>query len=49
MLEQGHDVTYYENVEGGHAGAATNAQSAFMQAMRFEFLWRQLRRDRPEA
>lgn len=42
MLEAGKDVTYYENVEGGHGGAATNAQAAFMQALAFEFLWQRL-------
>ena len=42
MRAQGHDVTYYENIEGGHGGAADNAQSAFMWALVYEFLWRQL-------
>ncbi len=40
----GHDVTYYENTEGGHGGAANNAQSAFMWALVYEFLWRELGR-----
>jgi len=43
MLEQGHDVLYYENVEGGHGAAADNAQRADMMALEFSFLWRQLR------
>lgn len=38
----GHGVDYYENVEGGHAGAADNAQSAFMWALAYGFLWRHL-------
>jgi prolyl oligopeptidase len=38
----GHPVHYYENIEGGHAGAADNAQTAFRSALIFEFLWRQL-------
>ncbi|WP_448073681.1 prolyl oligopeptidase family serine peptidase [Georgenia yuyongxinii] len=42
MLAAGKDVTYYENIEGGHGGAATNAQAAFMQALSFEFLWQRL-------
>ena len=42
MRELGHDVTYYENIEGGHGGAADNAQSAFMWALVYEFLWRRL-------
>jgi len=43
MLEQGHDVLYWENVEGGHAGAADNAQTARMWALTWTFLRRQLR------
>jgi prolyl oligopeptidase len=42
MLEQEHDVLYYENIEGGHGGAADNPQRAFMEALRFIFLHRQL-------
>ena len=42
MREMGHDVTYYENIEGGHGGAADNAQSAFMWALVYRFLWREL-------
>ncbi|MGH3561216.1 MAG: hypothetical protein ACRDTN_05270, partial [Mycobacterium sp.] len=33
---------YYENIEGGHAGAADNAQIAFRSALSFSFLWRML-------
>ena len=36
----GHRVRYYENIEGGHAGAADNAQTAFKTALTYEFLWR---------
>ncbi|ROR72598.1 prolyl oligopeptidase family serine peptidase [Bogoriella caseilytica] len=42
LLEAGQDVTSYENIEGGHGGAATNAQRAFMNALAFEFLWQRL-------
>ena len=42
MREQGHEVSYYENVEGGHGGAADNAQLAFKWALVYEFLWRTL-------
>lgn len=42
MLEQGHDVLYYENIEGGHGGAANNEQAAFMQALEFAFFAKQL-------
>ena len=38
MTEQGHDVLYYENIEGGHGGAANNEQAAFMQALSWTFL-----------
>ncbi|MCV7132279.1 S9 family peptidase [Mycobacterium hodleri] len=38
----GHRVRYYENVEGGHAGAADNAQTAFRSALVYEFLHRML-------
>lgn len=42
MEEQGHAVMYYENIEGGHGGAANNRQSAFMQAIAYTFLKQQL-------
>ena len=38
LKEMEHRVHYYENIEGGHAGAADNAQRAFMQALVWEFL-----------
>jgi prolyl oligopeptidase len=42
MIEQGHAVDYFENIEGGHGGAADNAQRADMQALEFAFLWQRL-------
>lgn len=42
MMAQGHDVLYYENIEGGHGSAANNAQLADRQALEFAFLWSQL-------
>lgn len=42
MLAAGKDVTYYENIEGGHGGAATNAQAAHMAALAWTFLWQRL-------
>ncbi|WP_027943158.1 prolyl oligopeptidase family serine peptidase [Amycolatopsis taiwanensis] len=39
MLEQGHDVRYHENIEGGHGAAADNEQLAYKWALVFEFLW----------
>ncbi len=43
MKEQGHDVLYYENIEGGHGGAANNQQAAYMQALAYTFLLKELR------
>jgi prolyl oligopeptidase len=42
MQEQGHDFLYYENVEGGHGGAANSQQQAYMNALAYQFLWKQL-------
>lgn len=42
MKEQGHDVLYYENIEGGHGGAANNQQAAFMSALAYTFLLKEL-------
>jgi prolyl oligopeptidase len=44
LRERGADVLYYENIEGGHAGAADNEQSALMWALRLEFLHRTIGR-----
>jgi prolyl oligopeptidase len=43
MQEQGHDVLYYENIEGGHGAAANNQQSAYMSALAYTFLSKELR------
>ncbi len=42
LREYGHQVAYYENIEGGHGAAADNEQRAFKRALTFEFLWRHL-------
>jgi len=42
MQSQGHEVLYYENIEGGHGGAANNEQSAYMRALAYTFLWQTL-------
>ncbi|MDO9074023.1 MAG: prolyl oligopeptidase family serine peptidase [Rubrivivax sp.] len=42
MREQGHPLLYWENIEGGHGGAADNAQRAQMMALEYSFLWQQL-------
>ena len=42
MESQGHDVLYYENIEGGHGAAANNKQAAFMSALAYTFLLKEL-------
>ncbi|MEU4640398.1 prolyl oligopeptidase family serine peptidase [Micromonospora sp. NPDC023814] len=42
LREHGHDVSYYENVEGGHGAASNSEQRAFIWALTCEFLWRKL-------
>ena len=37
--ETAENVWYYENIEGGHAGAADNKQRAFMKTLEYQFLW----------
>jgi len=44
LMELGKRVSYYENVEGGHGGAADNRQKAFMDALAWTFLEQQLAR-----
>ena len=42
LREFGHDVTYWENIEGGHGAAADAAQQATMWALAYTFLRRHL-------
>jgi prolyl oligopeptidase len=42
MRQSGHDVLFWENIEGGHGRAADNAQMAEMSALQYTFLWREL-------
>jgi prolyl oligopeptidase len=42
LAERGHDVRYYENIEGGHGAAADNEQRALKWALVLEFLWERL-------
>ena len=44
LRELGHEAWLYENIEGGHGGAADNQQRADMLALEFAFLWQQLSR-----
>ena len=43
MKDQGHDVLYYENIEGGHGGASDNPQRAFVETLIHTFLWNELK------
>ncbi len=42
LESMGHDFLYWENTEGGHGGAANNAERAQLWALSFTFLWREL-------
>jgi len=42
VAELGAPVAYYENIEGGHAGAADNEQIARLMALQLQWLWEQL-------
>jgi prolyl oligopeptidase len=44
LRELGQPVMYYENIEGGHGGAADNEQRATLQAIEFTYLWQRLAR-----
>jgi prolyl oligopeptidase len=44
MQAFGHELLYWENLEGGHGGAADNAQHAYKIALEYSFLWQQLGR-----
>ena len=43
MRDQGHEVFYYENIEGGHGGAANNRQAAKVEALAYTYLINELR------
>ncbi len=42
LKEMGHDLLYYENTVGGHAGASDNEQLARAEALIYSYLWDQL-------
>ncbi|WP_353618529.1 prolyl oligopeptidase family serine peptidase [Arthrobacter sp. SLBN-53] len=44
LEEAGHPVSYYENIEGGHGGAADNSQAAFRSALIYRYLWQTIGR-----
>ena len=43
MEGQGHEVLYFEHIEGGHGAGSTNAQRAKMWALTYAYLWDMLR------
>ena len=43
MQDPGYDVRSHENIEGGHGGAANNAQAAHMSALSYTFLWQKVK------
>ena len=42
MKEMGHDVLYFENVEGGHGSGTTPEQQAQFNALIYTFFRKQL-------
>jgi len=42
MEEQGHEVLFYENTDGGHAAAADHKQAAEMSALTFTYFAQKL-------
>lgn len=49
LKELDKDVLYYENIEGGHGGAANNEQAARMSSLAWTFLWQRLTGEAEEA
>mgnify|MGYP006862975577 CR=1 FL=1 len=43
MGAMGHDLLYFENTVGGHAGASDNTQAARNEALIYSYLWDQLK------
>lgn len=43
MRSQNHPLFYYENIEGGHGGAANIEQSILKGALEYTYLWRKLK------
>lgn len=44
-MDKGEKVFYYENIEGGHGGAADAKQSAYVFSLYSDFLWKVLNPD----
>jgi prolyl oligopeptidase len=43
MMEYGHPIYYYENIDGGHAGVANLKESAYRMALMLSYLNRELK------
>jgi prolyl oligopeptidase len=43
MQALGYVADFYENIEGGHGGAADNRQAAFMRALEYSWLWQHVK------
>jgi prolyl oligopeptidase len=43
MKDQGHDVTYFEYIEGGHGSGVTPTQRAYLSALEYTFMLKELR------
>lgn len=42
MIDQGHPILYFENVEGGHGTGAVSRQKALTVALQYSYLWETL-------
>ena len=42
MIDHGHKIHYYENIEGGHGGAADLKQRATLSALEYMYLYKKL-------
>ncbi len=42
MMELGHPVYYFEQIEGGHGSGSVNSQRAYTMALEYAYLWKML-------
>ncbi len=47
MKEQGHQVYYFERIEGGHSSGANLVQAAESVTLQFAYLWGELSESTP--
>ncbi len=43
MMDMGHPVYYFEQIEGGHGAGSVNSQRAYTTALEYAYLWKMLR------